>query len=65
MIVACYDCYRIIDDASLGAPPESAAQRIDAARARAALEEMRTLEVEQSDSQQVEHRGSQVPGILW
>ena len=44
-VIAAYrDRYRIIDDAPLGAPPESAAQKIDAARARAALEQMRTLE---------------------
>ena len=31
------DRYRVIDDAPLGAPPESVAQKIDAARARSAL----------------------------
>jgi hypothetical protein len=36
-VVAAYrDRYRITDDTPLGAPPESAAQKIDAARARAA-----------------------------
>ncbi|GAB3709754.1 AAA family ATPase [Mariniluteicoccus flavus] len=37
-VIAAYrDRYRITNDAPLGAPPESAAQKIDAARARAAL----------------------------
>lgn len=37
-VVAAYcDRYRTTDDTSLSAPPESAAQKIDAARARAAL----------------------------
>ena len=37
-VVAAYrDRYRITDDAPLGAPPESAAQKIDAARARSAV----------------------------
>ncbi|WP_313366566.1 MobF family relaxase [Microbacterium sp.] len=41
-VVAAYrDRYRITDDAPLGAPPESAAQKIDAARARAALDQAR------------------------
>ena len=41
-VVAAYrDRYRITDDTPLGAPPESAAQRIDAARARAALDQAR------------------------
>lgn len=43
-VVAAYrDRYRITDDAPLGAPPESAAQKIDAARARAALDRMLLL----------------------
>lgn len=37
------DRYRITDDAPLGAPPESAAQKIDTARARAALDQALTL----------------------
>ena len=41
-VVAAYrDRYRITDDAPLGAPPESAVQKIDAARARAALDQAR------------------------
>ena len=37
-VVGAYrDRYRITDDAPLGTPPESAAQRVDAARTRAAL----------------------------
>ena len=37
-VVAAYrDRYRVTDDAPLGASPESAAQKVDAARARAAL----------------------------
>ncbi|WP_077350609.1 IS110 family transposase [Tessaracoccus flavescens] len=37
-VVAAYrDRHRVTDEAALGAPPESAAQKIDAARARAAL----------------------------
>ena len=43
-VVAAYrDRYRITGDAPLGAPPESAAQKIDAARARAALDRMLLL----------------------
>ncbi|HPE13926.1 MAG TPA: conjugal transfer protein, partial [Actinomycetota bacterium] len=43
-IVAAYrDRYRITDDAPLGAPPESAAQKIDAARARSAFDKVRQL----------------------
>ncbi|MEJ1092947.1 MobF family relaxase [Microbacterium istanbulense] len=38
-VVAAYrDRYRIADDAPLGAPPESTAQKIDAARARSAID---------------------------
>ena len=38
-VIAAYrDRYRITDDSPLGAPPESAAQKIDAARARSAYE---------------------------
>lgn len=38
-VVAAYrDRYRITDDAPLGAPPESAAQKIDFTRARTALD---------------------------
>ncbi|SPB30694.1 C-terminal helicase domain-containing protein [Propionibacterium freudenreichii] len=41
-VVAAYrDSYRITDDTPLGGPPESAAQKIDAARARAALDQAR------------------------
>ena len=47
--VAAYrDRYRITDDAPLGAPPESAAQKIDAARARAALDKVRQLVADES-----------------
>ena len=42
-IAAYRDRYRITDDAPLGAPPESAAQKIDAARARAALDRALTF----------------------
>lgn len=43
-IVAAYrDRYRITDDTPLAAPPESAAQKIDAARARSALDKVRQL----------------------
>lgn len=43
-VVAAYrDRYRITDDAPIGAPPESAAQKIDAARARAALDQARVV----------------------
>jgi hypothetical protein len=41
-VIAAYrDRYRVTDDAPLGAPPESAVQKIDAARARAALDRVR------------------------
>lgn len=44
-VVAAYrDRYRITDDTPLGAAPESAAQKIDAARARVALEQVRAAE---------------------
>jgi len=37
-VIAAYrDRYRVTDDAPLGAPPESAAQKIDAARAKVSL----------------------------
>ena len=43
-VVAAYrDRYRITDDAPLGAPAESAAQKIDGARARSALDRMLLL----------------------
>ena len=48
-VVAAYrDRYRITDDAPLGAPPESAAQKIDAARARSALDKVRQLVADES-----------------
>ena len=41
-VIAAYrDRYRVTDDTPLGAPPESAVQKIDAARARAALDRVR------------------------
>ena len=43
-VIAAYrDRYRLTDDAPLGPPPESAAQKIDAARARAAAERARDV----------------------
>ncbi|GAA1810077.1 hypothetical protein GCM10009811_36300 [Nostocoides veronense] len=43
-VVAAYrDRYRITDDTPLGAPPETAAQKIDAARARSALAQVRQV----------------------
>ena len=54
-VVAAYrDRYRITDDTPLGAPPESAAQAIDAARARAALD--RTLNVARVEHDQEHSR---------
>ena len=48
-VVAAYrDRYRITDDAPLGAPPESAAQKIGAARARSALDKARQLVADES-----------------
>jgi hypothetical protein len=48
-VVAAYrDRYRITDDTPLGAPPESAAQKIDAARARSALDKVRQLGANES-----------------
>lgn len=50
-VIAAYrDRYRITDDAPLGAPPESAAQKIDAARARSALDKVRQLVADGSRS---------------
>ena len=52
-VVAAYrDRYRITDDAPLGAPPESAAQKIDAARARTALDRVRGFIAEMSEAPQ-------------
>lgn len=43
-VVAAYrDRYRIIDDTPLGQPPEKTAQKIDAVRARSALDRARSL----------------------
>ena len=48
-VVAAYrDRYRITDDTPLGVPPESAAQKIDAARARAALDRMLLLSAQRT-----------------
>ena len=59
-VVAAYrDRYRITDDAPLGAPAESAAQKIDAARARSALTratEVTGTRTGRSMPQPVEHR---------
>ena len=55
LVVAAYrDRYQITDDAPLGTPPESAAQKIDAARARAALD--RTLNVARVEQDQEHSR---------
>ena len=43
MVAAYRDRYRITDDTPLGAPPETAAQKIDAARARAAAARARDV----------------------
>ena len=43
VVAAFRDRYRITDDTPLGAPPETAAQKIDAARARSALDQVRQL----------------------
>ncbi|WP_372360569.1 hypothetical protein [Agilicoccus flavus] len=58
--VAAYrDRYRITDDTPLGSPPQSTAQKIDAARARTALDKARdisrehTANVERSPVEQV------------
>lgn len=52
-VVAAYrDRYRVIDDPPLGAPPESAAQKIDAARARIALDRVRGFIAEMSEAPQ-------------
>ena len=48
-VVAAYrDRYRITDNIPLGAPPELAAPRIDAARARSALDQVRQLVADES-----------------
>ncbi len=48
-VVAAYrDRYRITDHTPLGAPPESASQKIDAARARAALDKVRQVVSDES-----------------
>ncbi len=49
-VIAAYrDRYRVTDDAPLGTPPESAAQKIDAARARTALDRVRGFIAEVSE----------------
>ncbi|WP_246228152.1 ATP-dependent DNA helicase [Propioniciclava coleopterorum] len=54
-VVAAYrDRYRITDDAPIGAPPESAAQKIDAARARSALDKVRQLVADESRQTEVD-----------
>ena len=54
-VVAAYrDRYRITDDAPIGAPPESAAQKIDAARARSALDKVRQLVADESRQAEVD-----------
>jgi len=56
-VVAAYrDRYRITDDAPLGAPPESAAQKIDAARARSALDQVRQLVAGESRPAEAGHQ---------
>lgn len=63
-VVAAYrDRYRITDDAPLGAPPESAPQTIDAARARVALEQVRGLERAEEPRPAGRTPGKQVPGV--
>lgn len=49
-VVAAYrDRYRVTEDAPLGAPPASAAQKIDAARARTALDRVRGFIAQMSE----------------
>ncbi len=49
-VVAAYrDRYRVTGEGALGAPPESAAQKIDAARARVALHQARALNEARSE----------------
>jgi conjugative relaxase-like TrwC/TraI family protein len=53
-VVAAYrDRYRITDDAPIGGPPESAAQKLDAARARSALDKVRQLVADESRQAEV------------
>ncbi len=62
-VVAAYrDRYRITDDAPLGAPPESAAQRIDAARARTALDRTMNLARVEQDQEHSRHSRTQRTG---
>ncbi|MCW5951128.1 MAG: hypothetical protein KIT69_02570 [Propionibacteriaceae bacterium] len=62
--VAAYrDRYRVIDDSPLGAPPESAAQTIDAARARVGLEQVRALERAEEPRSAGRTPGKHVPGV--
>jgi len=54
-VVAAYrDRYRLTDDTPLGTAPESAAQRIDAARARSALDKVRQLVADESRQTEVD-----------
>ena len=60
-VVAAYrDRYRVTGEAPLGAPPESAAQKIDAARARAAIDAVRRRD--QPESMVVQ---ASVPRVGW
>ncbi len=60
-VVAAYrDRYQITADTALGAPVESVAQKIDAARARAALDAARTLT---TPTQQADERRRAAPSI--
>jgi conjugative relaxase-like TrwC/TraI family protein len=62
-VVAAYrDRYRVTDDAPLGAPPESAAQRIDAARARTALDRTMNLARVEQDQEHSRHSRTQRTG---
>lgn len=54
-VVAAYrDRYQVTTDTALGIPPESVAQKIDAARARAALDAVRRLSVSSMPTEKVQ-----------
>lgn len=62
-VVAAYrDRYRLTEDTPLGTAPESAAQRIDAARARTALDRTLNLARVDQDQEHSRHSGTQRTG---
>lgn len=62
MVAAYCNRYRITDDAPLGVSPEAAAQKIDAAWARAALDRTLNLARVEQDQEHFRHARTQRTG---